>query len=74
MQSLSVTDNTAPHAGMVVDLDVDEGLVVTVPGTDKLGRKVTVTLLYKAGRRARLRIATDEDVLIERTSAELVRG
>lgn len=52
--------------GMVVDVEVGEGLVVTVPTPDSPGRNVTVTLLYKSGRHARLRISTDDDVAIKR--------
>jgi hypothetical protein len=40
---------------MVVDVEVDERLVVTIPPSVKDGTNVVVTLLYKSGRRARLR-------------------
>ncbi len=59
---------TPRHAtpGMVVDVEVDERLVVTIPPSVKDGTNVVVTLLYKSGRRARLRISTDDAASIQR--------
>jgi hypothetical protein len=60
-----------PAGGMVVDVEVGERLVVTVPpsSTEAAGRKLTITMLYKSGRRARLRVSTDEEVAIDRAGA-----
>ena len=68
MSNAAATAPTHRHAtpGMVVDVEVDERLVVTVPPSLKEGTNVVVTLLYKSGRRARLRISTDEEVAIKR--------
>jgi len=62
-----MTTPEGQSSGMVVDVEVGEGFTVTIPTPDSPGRNVTVTLLYKAGRRARLRVATDDDVAIART-------
>jgi hypothetical protein len=68
MSNAAALAPTHRHAtpGMVVDVEVDERLVVTVPPSLKEGTNVVVTLLYKSGRRARLRISTDEEVAIKR--------
>ena len=50
-----MTTPEGQSSGMVVDVEVGEGFTVTIPTPDSPGRNVTVTLLYKAGRRARLR-------------------
>jgi hypothetical protein len=67
-------EQSKPATGMVMDVEVGEGFTVTVPTPGCPGRNVTVTLLYKAGRRARLRVSTDDDVQIAKRDAETQAG
>jgi hypothetical protein len=62
---------SAPRAldrsgSLVVDIAEGERLVVNVPPDLEEGRKLSITMVHKSGRRARLRITTDDDVAIDR--------
>ena len=54
----------------MVDVTVGERLALTVPPSMLCGRTVSITLLKKSGQRARLRIATDDEVEIQPRSQE----
>lgn len=53
------------QGSLVVDVAVGERVALTVPPTMLCGRTVNITLLKKSGQRARLRIATDDEVEIQ---------
>lgn len=68
MTDLQPASPAASPPPLFVALEVGERIVVTVPSDEpgKPPRRLSVTLLAKSGRRARLRVAADEDVNIER--------
>ena len=52
---------------LVVDVDAGERIDVMIPaGVNSAARRLSLKLLVKSGRRARLQILADEDVTIDR--------
>jgi hypothetical protein len=67
MADLQAAPRALDRSGsLVVDVAEGERLVVTVPPDHEQGRKLCITMVHKSGRRARLRISTDDDVAIDR--------
>lgn len=63
------------NGSLVVDVDAGERIEVTIPpGIAHTGRRLSLKLLVKSGRRARLQIFADDDVTIDRREKQTDPG
>lgn len=71
-----MTNPAAQGSGsLVVDVDAGERIDVMIPASaTSAARRLSLRLLVKSGRRARLQILADDDVTIDRHEKEALPG